>query len=110
MPSLKPCMTASRCAAARSTRACHSAALHSPSVCGETLNCIGLLPDLHYERTIAPTCSIVMARLDPAIHRNRKPVLQIGIVASRALHCRPCESRDTYRGMHLYGDMAGSRL
>src|SRR6266566_1482543 len=40
MPSLKPCMQASRCAAARSTRACHSSALHSESVFGETLNCM----------------------------------------------------------------------
>src|ERR1700760_2847353 len=43
MPSLKPCMKASRCAAARSTRACHSSALLSESVFGETLNCMSIL-------------------------------------------------------------------
>src|SRR6266436_1205901 len=37
-------MCASRWAAARSRRACHSSALHSESVFGETLNCMSLLP------------------------------------------------------------------
>src|SRR5262249_53927399 len=39
MPSLKPCMTASRCAAARSTRASHSSALHSSRLMRETWSC-----------------------------------------------------------------------
>src|SRR6478752_3706766 len=44
MPSWKPCMTARRWAAARSTRACHSSAEHSCRVMGETLSCIWLSP------------------------------------------------------------------
>src|SRR5512134_3088022 len=44
MPSENPWMKASRCAAARSTRACHSSALYSLSVFGETLNCMSFLP------------------------------------------------------------------
>jgi hypothetical protein len=36
-------MTERRCAAARSTRACHSSALHSPRAAGEFINCIDLL-------------------------------------------------------------------
>src|ERR1700749_2726314 len=43
MPSENPGLKASRCAAARSTRACHSSALLSESVFGETLNCMRIL-------------------------------------------------------------------
>src|SRR6185437_15153064 len=42
MPSLNPCMTAMRCAAARSMRACASAALVSFSLAGETVSCMGV--------------------------------------------------------------------
>src|SRR5262245_8812523 len=43
MPSWKPCITAARCAAAKSMRACHSCALHSSRVTGDTLSCIPVL-------------------------------------------------------------------
>jgi len=39
IPSFRPCITASRCAAARSTRASHSSALHSSRLMHETWNC-----------------------------------------------------------------------
>src|SRR6185295_15573156 len=44
MPSEKPWLKASRCAAARSTRACHCSALLLSSAFGETLNCMSFLP------------------------------------------------------------------
>src|SRR5690349_14540974 len=54
MPSEKPCICARRCAAARSTRACHSSVLHSDNVFGETRNCMRSLPEgLLLERSIA---------------------------------------------------------
>src|SRR5262245_12084934 len=43
MPSCNPCMTAARWAAAKSTRACHSSALHSSRVTGDTCSCISVL-------------------------------------------------------------------
>src|SRR5262249_14230152 len=72
MPSEKPCIHASRCAAARSTRACHSSALHSESVFGETRNCICILPaiSLLSYGNIAPIRGFVIAGLDPAIHQK----------------------------------------
>src|SRR5215813_950820 len=70
-------MTASRCAAARSTRACHSSALHSWRLMRETWNCMANL--------LANVVSVSLAAAPRGIRQTRGKTAEPAYQRHRAL-------------------------
>src|SRR5215813_1288350 len=87
-------MTASRCAAARSTRACHSSALHSWRLMRETWNCMANL--------LANVVSVSLAAAPRGIRQTRgktaEPAYQLHRALLRPHAYRPRRGRATEKG------------
>src|SRR6516162_3811981 len=87
-------MTASRCAAARSTRACHSSALHSWRLMRETWNCMANL--------LADVVSVSLAAAPRGIRqtcrKTAEPAYQRHHALLRPHAYRPCRGRANEEG------------
>src|SRR6185295_2238629 len=91
MPSWKPCITAAQCAAAKSMRACHSCALHSSRVTGDTLSCMPVLLGEPIVRlaSIAANSSKEMTRTEDCSHAFTTPAASTDVLVQDLILLKP---------------------